>query len=159
MRVHTLTCYISWGYGGTKFHAQGIKLSPTGNGWGSKMRLWRIAIAMVGAIALGGCVSGTRVTNRQMTQFQKGVTKEDAVIAKLGRPDSTARAADGTITDVYDYARATPNAVDFVPFVGLLAGSATGTSNTVTFKFSADRVLRDYSSATSTQQVRTGLFQ
>ena len=124
------------------------------------MKLLRIATLVAGTIMLSGCISsGTKVTDEQMAQFQKGVTKEDEVIARLGKPNSTARASDGTITDIYMYVHATPDAVDFVPVVGLLAGGATGTSNTVTFVFTPDRVLKDYSSAASTQQVKTGLIQ
>ena len=110
--------------------------------------------------SMSGCMSaGTKVTDDQMTQFQKGVTTEDQVISHLGKPNSTARNSDGTFTDVYQYVHATPDAVDFVPIVGLLAGGATGTSNTVTFVFDEKKVLKDYSSAQSTQKVKTGLIQ
>jgi outer membrane protein assembly factor BamE (lipoprotein component of BamABCDE complex) len=116
--------------------------------------------ALLSAIFLSGCISsGTKVTDDQMMQFRKGMTTESEVIARLGQPNGTSRASDGTITDVYMYVHATPDAVDYIPVVGLLAGGATGKSNTVTFIFTPDRVLKDYTSASATQKVKTGLIQ
>lgn len=124
------------------------------------MMFKRVAALAASTMVLCGCIStGTKVTDDQMMKFQKGVTTESQVIAQLGQPNGTQRASDGTITDTYMYVHATPDAVDFIPVVGLLAGGATGKSNTVIFIFTPDRVLKDYSSASATQKVKTGLIQ
>ena len=102
------------------------------------------AATLLAALALAGCVSsGTQVTEEQAGQFQKGITTEQEVIAKLGTPNA--------------YVRARPNAVDFVPIVGLLAGGATAQANTVTFTFDSSGVLKSYSATASNSEVHTGI--
>lgn len=110
-------------------------------------------------IGLSGCVSaGTQVTEQQAQQFQKGVTTEAEVVAKLGRPTATTVKDDGTRVDVYAFTQASPNAIDFVPIVGLLAGGASGKTATVSFSFDKSSVLISYSSTTSNVDVHTGIM-
>jgi outer membrane protein assembly factor BamE (lipoprotein component of BamABCDE complex) len=116
------------------------------------------AATLLAALALAGCVSsGTQVTEEQAGQFQKGITTEQEVIAKLGTPNATTRQSDGSAVIVYTYVRARPNAVDFVPIVGLLAGGATAQANTVTFTFDSSGVLKSYSATASNSEVHTGI--
>lgn len=111
-------------------------------------------------LVLGGCVStGTKVTADQAAQFKRGVTTEAEMIAALGEPNSTARSADGTITDVYSYAHGSADASSYIPIVGLFAGGGKGKSNMATFIFTPDKVLKDYSTASSATHVKTGIFQ
>jgi hypothetical protein len=63
--------------------------------------------------------SGREVTYQEAAQFQKGVTTESEVIARLGQPNSIARLGDGTTIIVYAHIEASPDAVDYVPVVGL----------------------------------------
>lgn len=110
------------------------------------------------AVILAGCVSGgTKVTESDISGFQKGVTTESQVIAKLGRPTATSVTDTGTRIDVYAYVHSSPKAVDFVPIVGPLAGGANATSTAVTFTFDKDGVLRSYSATASNSDVRMGL--
>ncbi|MDE2466158.1 MAG: outer membrane protein assembly factor BamE [Alphaproteobacteria bacterium] len=111
------------------------------------------------ASALAGCVSaGTQVTEQQAQQFKKGITTESQVIAKLGSPTTTTIKDDGTRVDTYVFTHATPNAVDFVPVVGLLAGGAHGKSTQVAFTFNKSGVLQSYASTTSNVDMHTGVF-
>lgn len=111
------------------------------------------------ALALSGCMSsGTQVTEEQAGQFTKGVTTEAQVIARLGPPQSTVRNDDGSRIDAYTYMKASANAVDFIPYVGLLAGGSTGKYTTVAFTFDSAGVLKSYSSSSGTQDINTGLL-
>jgi outer membrane protein assembly factor BamE (lipoprotein component of BamABCDE complex) len=110
------------------------------------------------ALVLAGCMSsGTKVDERQLTGFERGVTTEDQVIAKLGKPDTRERLDDGTRIDKYTYVHASPKAVNFVPVVGLFAGGANGKSTTVRFTFDQNGLLKSYSTEVSNVDVRTGL--
>lgn len=116
-----------------------------------------IAVAL--AASLASCVStGTKVTEDQITQFQKGKTTEAEIIAKLGKPNTTGLNSDGLRVDNYTYMRASADAVDFVPVVGLLAGGATSQVTTVTFTFDKTGVLTTYTTVSGTQDVHTGLL-
>lgn len=115
---------------------------------------------LVVALALGltGCVSvGTKVTDDQARQFQRGVTTESEIVAKLGQPNQHTIKDDGTILDAYVYSHASPNAVDFVPIVGMLAGGAHGQTLIVTFTLDSKGIYQSYSSTTASVDARTGL--
>lgn len=119
----------------------------------------RQMLAIGSALLLAGCVSaGTQVSERQAGQFQKGVTTEQQVVAKLGQPTTTTLNADGTRVDTYTFTRATPNAVDFVPIVGLFAGGAHGRTTNVSFNFNKGGVLTGYKSSSSKVDVHTGIM-
>lgn len=117
----------------------------------------RVCLAAM-ILALAGCVSaGTMVTDDQARQFQRGVTSESLIVAKLGQPNARTVRADGGIVDAYVYTHAAPDAVTFVPVVGLFAGGAHGKTLTVVFTFDAHGIYQSYSSTTSDVDVRTGL--
>jgi hypothetical protein len=101
--------------------------------------------------------AGTLVTDDQARQFQRGVTPESYIVAKLGQPNGRTIKDDGTIVDAYVYTHAAPDAVDFVPIIGTLAGGAHGKTLTVTFTFDSKGIYQSYSSSTSNIDVRTGL--
>src|ERR1700685_215617 len=100
-------------------------------------------VVVIAALLLSGCVSsGTQVTDEQAAQFKKGFTTEAEVIAKLGPPDATARSDDGSKVDSYTYVKASANAADFIPYVGLLAGGSSGKYTTVAFSFNSAGILK-----------------
>jgi outer membrane protein assembly factor BamE (lipoprotein component of BamABCDE complex) len=118
-------------------------------------RLWTIAVLA----ALSGCVSsGTKVTEQQADQFEKGKSTEADVIAKLGAPTSSSRAADGARADVYMYTKSQARAASFIPVVGLLAGGADATMMAVIFHFTPDGVLKDWTSNVTNAGANTGLL-
>lgn len=98
------------------------------------------------------------VTDDQARQFTRGMTTERDVITKLGQPTSHVVKDDGSVQDVYIYTHASPNAVDFVPIVGTLAGGAHGKELTVTFSFDSKGVYQSYSSSNTNVDVHTGLM-
>jgi outer membrane protein assembly factor BamE (lipoprotein component of BamABCDE complex) len=118
----------------------------------------KILAVITCAVTLAGCMSsGTRVDTTQMQQFQKGVTTEDQVVAKLGEPNSRSIKSDGTRAITYTHIAARPDAVDFVPIVGMFAGGAKSEMDIVIFNFDGTGVLKDYSATTSNAHVSTGL--
>lgn len=118
-----------------------------------------IGIVVALCVILSGCMSsGTQVTDQQAAQFQKGVTTESDVIARLGEPDSITKQMDGSAILVYMHVEARPNAVDYVPIVGLFAGGATSTTTAVSFTFDASGRLRGYTSTNSKADVHAGIL-
>lgn len=116
-------------------------------------------IAAAAIVLLAGCASsGTKVTEAQAGQFTKGQSTETQVIAALGAPSSSTRAADGSRTDVYVYTHAQARAASFIPIVGALAGGADATTTMVSFHFSPEGILRDWTSTAANAGVNTGLL-
>ncbi len=110
-------------------------------------------------ILVAGCASsGTKVTDQQAQKYVNGVTTKDQIISDLGKPDSMTKLADGTSSISYMHVSASANAVNFVPVVGLLAGGAKSTTDTVTFNFDTQLKLVSYTSTTGSQDVSTGLL-
>ena len=119
----------------------------------------KIFAAAVCVFVLAGCASsGTKVTPEQTAQFERGKTTLAEVVARLGPPNSTTMLGNGQTIIVYVYVSSSANAASFVPVVGLLAGGATGTSNTATFTFDNRGVLVSSGSSQSMTEVNTGLL-
>jgi hypothetical protein len=114
---------------------------------------------LIAALALAGCASsGTKVTEAQASQFIKGQSTEAEVIAKLGQPTSSSRAADGSRADIYMYSQAQARAENFIPVVGLMAGGADATRTAVIFHYGPDGVLKDWTSNATNVDMNTGLL-
>ncbi len=111
------------------------------------------------ALSLAGCVSsGTKVTNEQAQAFKKGETTKEDVIKALGEPNTVTNAADGTVTLAYVHMSAAATPATYIPYVGLLAGGATGSTNTVALVFDKNGKLSSYSSTSSNVETNTGLL-
>jgi hypothetical protein len=99
-----------------------------------------LAAAMVfGTPALAG---RHQVTAEQAAQFRPGVATYADVVGKLGKQTSISSDSDGQRVVVYTTIHARPKAVDFVPFVGLFAGGATGETYIAVFVFGPDGRLK-----------------
>lgn len=111
------------------------------------------------ALAAAGCVSsGTKVTGDQLAQFKDGTTTEAQIVAKLGPPNSASTSTDGSKTDIYVHIAASANAASYIPVVGLFAGGAKGTNDSVVFNFDSKGVLKSHSSSTGQMALNTGLL-
>jgi len=120
------------------------------------MRKFAIIAAL--SVALTGCVSaGTKVDTAQLQQFKKGVTTEAEVIARLGEPNTRTMSSGGLHVIGYSHVAARPDAVDFVPIVGSLAGGAKSETTVVIFTFDETGVLKDYTATTSNTHLKTGI--
>jgi len=115
-------------------------------------------VAVGVACSLAGCASsGTHVTAEQASAFQVGTTTEADVISKLGEPNMVSTNPDGTKIDTYMHVASSANAVNYIPVVGLFAGGAKSSSETVNFTFDSHNILKSTSSNRTNVNVNTGL--
>jgi outer membrane protein assembly factor BamE (lipoprotein component of BamABCDE complex) len=107
-------------------------------------------LAVLVLVALAGCVSsGTKVSEQQVSQFQKGKTTRAEVEAALGKPNGVSHSSSGVTAISYVFVTASPKAATFIPIVGMFAGGANAESATATFAFGPDNVLISSSSGSS----------
>lgn len=115
----------------------------------------KILSAIFTALMMTGCVaSGVRVTEEQVTQFEKGKSTYSDVVGKLGQPTSMVLTSTGLRVVTYSYVEAAARPATFIPIVGPLVGGADARSNVVMFMFDRDGILANYS--TSSSQTGTG---
>jgi membrane-associated protease RseP (regulator of RpoE activity) len=114
---------------------------------------WVLAI-----VTLAGCVSSGRpVDQTRVAAFQRGKTTSAQVLAALGPPNGSSVLGDGSSVLVYTYTHAQARPETFIPIIGPLVGGADATSQTISFTFGPDGVLRSQSSYQSQAAVGTGL--
>jgi hypothetical protein len=103
----------------------------------------RVVELIVAAVILVGCsTSGTKIDPAKVATFKPGVTTYEDVKAAMGEPTSTFLAQDGSRTVAYGYSQVRTNPATFVPIVGLFAGGADVHTETTTFRFGPDGVLK-----------------
>jgi outer membrane protein assembly factor BamE (lipoprotein component of BamABCDE complex) len=116
-------------------------------------------LVITALFALAGCVSsGTKVTEQQAGQFEKGKSTEADVIARLGPPSTVIRQSDGSHIDQYTHIDSQARAASFIPVVGLMAGGADSKMSIVSFTFTPDGLLKDWTSTQNNTGVNTGLL-
>ena len=121
----------------------------------SSQRLMRLALL----VSLAGCnSSGTNVTTQQAAQFVPGTTTTADVTAKLGQPDSTQTLEDGSTIYSYRRIEGSSNPINYVPVVGLLAGSQSTRQNIVNFRFNAQGVYQSKNTSVSNSNTGSGLL-
>ncbi len=99
---------------------------------------WLLAI-----VTLAGCVSSGRpVDQAKVAAFERGKTTSAEVQAALGPPNGSSVLGDGSSVLVYAYTHAQARPESFIPIIGPLVGGADATSQTVSFTFGPDGVLR-----------------
>lgn len=118
-----------------------------------------LAVCLIGMclLSVARVSSGTKVTEADLSKFQKGVTTQADVETALGPPQSRTLFGDGQHQIVYVGVHAQAKVASFIPVVGLFAGGATGQTNIVTFTFDKGGLLQNYSSTEASSDVRTGL--
>ena len=110
-------------------------------------------------LLLASCNSGgTNVTEQQAAQFVPGKTTTAQVVTQLGQPDTTNTLVDGTMIYSYNHFEGSSNPINFVPVVGLLAGSSNSKHNVVNFHFNAQGIYQGKDSLVSSGTMSTGLL-
>lgn len=97
----------------------------------------RFVLAVVLAIFLSGCASGTKVTKDQMAHFIVGKTTYDQVLSELGKP-TIVNVADGIRTAYYQSYQ--QDAKAYIPIVGSFISDG-GKSEMILFTFNSKDVL------------------
>ena len=108
------------------------------------MKLLMIALC---ALLCGCAAAGVEVKPSQMTQFKRGVTTEQDVLAALGQPTNQTMTADGSQVWIYSYASMQTRPATFIPIVGLFAGGADTRQTMAMLRFGPDGKLIDYMSS------------
>lgn len=92
---------------------------------------------------LAGCVSsGVMISDKQISQFKRGETKESDIVAALGKPTSVST-YNGARMIVYYGIHAQARPASYIPIIGGLVGGSDVQSSSVVFKIGADGVLTD----------------
>ncbi|MBU3639993.1 outer membrane protein assembly factor BamE [Polynucleobacter sp. AP-RePozz3-80-G7] len=100
-------------------------------------------IAFCFSLAACGSTSGAKVSQEQTSQFIKGKTTMDQVVATLGKPNTKTTKDDGDTLLQYVYANTTVRGATFIPFVGLFAGGADIETEVSGFTFDKNGVLKE----------------
>lgn len=126
-------------------------------------------IALIAAIAtatiLAGCASAGNMALKDANQQQidahliKGKSTKADVVNYLGAADQVSFGDGGHEQWTYNYAHASAKAASFIPVVGLFAGGQNVDKKSLTILFDDSGIVRKYTFAASTGEVRTGLAQ
>ena len=120
----------------------------------------RKAIAVLAVIILAGCASsGVHVSESQVSDFSKGVTTYDEVVAVLGSPTTRTRDASGNVTAEYVYTEYQTRPETFIPYAGMLVGGTDTRMSNANFVFSPDGILQDYNFSESAFGTSTNFSQ
>jgi len=116
------------------------------------------------AALLAGCASaGNEALSKQTSatlnqSIQKGVTTKAQVQAALGQPQSVSFNG-GQEQWTYNFAHATPTAVDFVPVVNLFVHHANVDHKMLVILFNKDGVVENYSYTHGQSVYKSGVGQ
>jgi outer membrane protein assembly factor BamE (lipoprotein component of BamABCDE complex) len=99
--------------------------------------------------------TGREVTQDQLARFQRGVTTQDEVIAKLGQPTSSTISASGQRELAYVFMHTQVRPETFIPIVGSFVGGGDTRMSQVVFTFDPAGKLVDYRATES--NVGTGM--
>jgi len=90
-----------------------------------------------------GATSGAKVSQEQSSQFSKGKTTMDQVVASLGKPNSKTTKDDGDVLIQYVYVNTSVRGATFIPIVGLFAGGADTETEVSGFTFDKNGILKE----------------
>ncbi|MGC8806410.1 MAG: outer membrane protein assembly factor BamE domain-containing protein [Thiomonas sp.] len=122
------------------------------------------AATVLAAALLAGCASAgnealSKQTSASLNQhIQKGVTTKEQVQAILGQPQSVSFNG-GQEQWTYNFAHATPTAVDFVPLVNLFVHHANVDHKMLVILFDKNGVVENYSYTHGQSVYKSGVGQ
>lgn len=103
-------------------------------------------VTALGAVLAAAAVSAA---GPDPAQFKVGVSTVADVEAVYGRPTTESALSTGEHVLVYAQTRARVKATTFIPVIGLFAGGARASSQSVSFVFDKDGKLKSYSDQTT----------
>jgi outer membrane protein assembly factor BamE (lipoprotein component of BamABCDE complex) len=122
-----------------------------------------VAIALI-LLAQAGCMSAGNETLRKETEVSvqqkvlEGKTTKAEVRAMFGSPATTSFTDGGLEIWNYELSNMKADVVNYIPLVGLLGSSASGTRKTLVVLFDDKGVVKRYSMSESPVNVKTGVF-
>jgi outer membrane protein assembly factor BamE (lipoprotein component of BamABCDE complex) len=116
------------------------------------------------ALAFSGCMSSGNESLRKESEqsvaqkIVEGKTTKAEIKKMFGSPSKTTFTDGGLETVTYELAKMKADGVNYIPLVGLLGTSASGTKKELVILFDNDGVVKKYSMSESPVQVKTGIF-
>lgn len=121
------------------------------------MRTFTIAVVATVFLALAACSTvGTKVEQKDVEGFTKGVTTYQEVVSRLGTPDQVTTDSEGQKSILYFHMENRIKAAGLIPVVGLLFSGGHSESRLAQFKFDRAGRLVDYSMSENVQDVNSG---
>ncbi|MBO1520635.1 outer membrane protein assembly factor BamE domain-containing protein [Oceanisphaera pacifica] len=121
--------------------------------------MFRLILPLILCFLFVGCASyGAKIDANAVQQIEKGKTTENQVYALLGNPMSVGIAPDGQKFLMYMYTKSQAKASTFIPVVGLLAGGADTTSQTLQVWINANGVVSNYAFNDTQTELKTGVL-
>jgi outer membrane protein assembly factor BamE (lipoprotein component of BamABCDE complex) len=126
-----------------------------------KIRGLRGGMAIVALLA--GCATSGNEKLKDHTQssisqrITEGKTTKNEVTAALGQPAAVSFTDGGNEIWTYKHARATPQAQNFIPFVGLISSGADVKTKELVLMFNKDGVVTKYTMRETEEVVKSGL--
>jgi len=119
----------------------------------------KMVLAVAAALSLSACfATGKKVTQEQVSQFQKGKTTYQEVITRLGTPTNSTLHSNGSRSISYSYAQSQASAASFIPYIGGLLGGSESEHTSVYMTFDQNGVLTDYAATSGRSSTGTGLL-
>ncbi|SFO03885.1 outer membrane protein assembly factor BamE domain-containing protein [Nitrosospira briensis] len=113
---------------------------------------------------LAGCATAGNEKLKDHTQstisqrITEGRTTKNQVIAALGQPSVVSFTDAGNEIWTYKHARATPQAQNFIPLVGLFSSGADVKTKELVVMFNKDEVVSKYTMRETDEVVKSGLI-
>jgi outer membrane protein assembly factor BamE (lipoprotein component of BamABCDE complex) len=118
----------------------------------------RIIAIIIAFGLLTGCASvGHKIDQNAVQKIEMGKTTKREVISLLGSPDQVTQAANGTVTFMYLYARATAKPATFIPVVGPFVGGANVQNQMFVVMFGPDGIVKNFVSTHGATESSTGV--
>lgn len=119
----------------------------------------KTVLVVAAALTLSACfATGKKVTQEQVSQFQKGKTTYQEVISRLGEPTHSTMNSDGSRSIGYSYAQSQASAASFIPYIGGLVGGSESEHTSVSMRFDQNGILTDYAATSGKTSTGTGPF-
>lgn len=128
-----------------------------------KTRIAPIALTL-GLVSFTGCMSTGNETLRKESETSvaqkvvEGKTTKAEIKAMFGSPLKTTFTDGGLEIFTYELSKMSADAINYVPLVGLLGGSASGTKKELVILFDDKGVVKKFSMSESPVKVKTGVF-
>ncbi len=116
------------------------------------------------ALVLPGCMSSGNESLRKeseqsvSTKIVEGKTTKAEIKAIFGSPLKTTFTDGGLEIYTYELSKVSADAINYIPLVGLLSGSASGTKKELVILFDDKGVVKKFSMSESPVKTKTGIF-
>ncbi len=117
-----------------------------------------VAILMTGCASVGNDRLAGESQQTISQKLEVGKTTKADVIQILGNPTSKMLDAKGDEQWMYVHSRASSDAVNYIPFMGLFGTSTSGTTKQLTVIFDKSGVVSNYLMNENDSGIKTGVF-